>query len=206
MSATPLPTVLPLVEAFGQYRKRWVVGDVPEALQSGQAAALAAMAALLRYAPASFTRGHFDPGHFTGSALVVDDRDRVLLTLHRRLGRWLQLGGHADGDLDLARVALREAQEESGIASLKYAPGTDGIVDVDVHVIPASAKEQEHKHFDVRYVVKADAVQAEAIAASEESTDLRWFPIDEATTLVEESSLRRLFEKYRFARTRGWFR
>lgn len=197
-------TVLPLVEAFGRYRTRWVVGDVPESLQTGQASALASMAALMRHAPSSFTRGHFEPGHFTGSALVVDDRDRVLLTLHRRLGKWLQLGGHADGDLDLARVALREAQEESGVASLAYRPGQNAILDVDVHVIPGNAKEPEHRHFDVRYLVFADRAQAEAIQASEESTDLKWFTLDEALTTVEEPSLRRLFEKYRYARERRW--
>lgn len=204
MSGAPPVTVLPLVEAFGNYRTRWVVGDVPEGLQAGQAAALAAMAALMRHAPGSFTRSHFDPGHFTGSALVVDDRDRVLLTLHRRLGKWLQLGGHADGDLDLAKVALREAQEESGVPTLRYRPGDDAILDVDVHVIPATAKEPEHKHFDVRYVVFADRAQADSIQASEESTDLKWFALDEALATVAEPSLRRLFEKYRYAREHRW--
>lgn len=197
-------TVLPLVEAFGAYRTRWVIGDVPETLQSGQASALAAMAALLRHAPGSFTRGHFAPGHFTGSALIVDDSERVLLTLHRRLGKWLQLGGHADGDLDLARVALREAQEESGVQSLKFRGGKSSILDVDVHVIPANPKEPEHKHFDVRYLVQADRAQADAIQASEESTDLKWFSLDEATKLVEEPSLLRLFDKYRYAVSRHW--
>jgi 8-oxo-dGTP pyrophosphatase MutT (NUDIX family) len=196
-------TVLPLVEAFGRYRSRWLLGDVPAALQEGQASALAAMAALLRDAPHSFTRGHFEPGHFTGSALVVDDRNRVLLTLHRRLGKWLQLGGHADGDLDLARVALREAQEESGVESLRY-QGAPSILDVDVHPIPRNDQEPEHKHFDVRYVVLADRAQAEAIRASDESTDLKWFSFDEALAAVSEGSLRRLIEKYRYAASRGW--
>lgn len=198
--------VLQLVEAFGKYRTRWVVGDLPEPLREGQAQGLAAMAALLRYAPGSFTRSHFEPGHFTGSALIVDDRSRVLLTLHRKLGKWLQLGGHADGDLLLAQVALREAREESGVASLAYAAGGDGILDVDVHGIPANEKEPEHKHFDVRYLIFANRAQADAIQASDESSDLKWFTLEEAREVVNEPSLRRMFDKYEYGSRLGWFR
>jgi hypothetical protein len=73
-----------------------------------------------------------------------------------------------------------------------------------VHPIPGNDKEPEHKHFDVRYVVLADRAQAEAIQASDESTDLKWFSFDEALAAVSEGSLRRLIEKYRYAASRGW--
>src|SRR5690242_4623014 len=110
------------------------------------------------------------PGHITGSAWVLDaDRSRVLLTHHRKLGRWLQLGGHADGDPDLARVALREAGEESGLQDLLVEPE---IFDLDRHLIPARGEEPAHWHYDVRYVVRATG--SEAFAVGEESLDLAW--------------------------------
>ena len=86
----------------------------------------------LHSAPEVFERSH-PPGHFTGSAwLVSADGTRVLLMHHRKLDRWLQPGGHADGDTDLARVALREAQEETGVADLRV---EGDIFDIDRHRI-----------------------------------------------------------------------
>ena len=95
-------------------------------------------------------------GHFTGSAWVVSaDGRRTLLTHHRKLDRWLQPGGHADGDRDLARVALREAQEETGVHGLHLEDGA--IFDLDRHWIPERGAVPGHWHFDVRYVVQAGA-------------------------------------------------
>lgn len=117
---------------------------------------------------------HHPPGHFTGSAwLVSGDDQRVLLTHHRKLQRWLQLGGHADGDGDLARVAMREAEEESGLSGLQVEPE---IFDLDRHRIPARGPDPEHWHYDVRFVVRACA--GEEVTVGEESLDLAWRRID----------------------------
>lgn len=141
---------------------------------------------------AVFARSH-RVGHFTGSAwLVSADGERVLLTHHRKLGRWLQLGGHADGDSELARVALREAQEESGLPDLVVEPE---IFDLDAHAIPARGEEPAHLHYDVRYVVRATG--SEDFAVSEESLALAWKPVRElAEDPAADDSLRRMARKW----------
>ncbi|UUN29067.1 NUDIX hydrolase [Streptomyces sp. FIT100] len=125
-------------------------------------------------------------GHLTASALVVDpSRGRVLLTLHRKLGMWLQMGGHCEpGDATLADAALREAAEESGIAGLALLPG--GPVTLDRHAIPSPC----HWHLDVQYAALAPAGAVEAI--SEESLDLRWFAYDEVAAVADASVVRLL--------------
>ncbi|MEA5666754.1 NUDIX domain-containing protein [Stenotrophomonas sp. ATCM1_4] len=131
-------------------------------------------------------------GHFTGSAwLVSADGQRVLLTHHRKLARWLQLGGHADGDHDLAAVALREAQEESGLPGLSL--GSTGIYDLDRHWIPARGEVPGHWHYDVRYVVQAGA--DERFAVSEESLDLAWCTVHEVAG-QDDASLRRMAQRW----------
>jgi 8-oxo-dGTP pyrophosphatase MutT (NUDIX family) len=128
-------------------------------------------------------------GHLTASALVVDAGfERALLTHHRKLDRWLQLGGHCDGDANLAHVALREAIEESGIPDLAVLPVP---IDLDVHAIPARGAEPEHFHYDTRFLVLAPAGAVEVL--SEESHALRWIAPRELEALHVDESVRRLF-------------
>jgi 8-oxo-dGTP pyrophosphatase MutT (NUDIX family) len=132
-------------------------------------------------------------GHLTGSAwLVSADGARVLLTHHKKLGLWLQLGGHADGDADLARVALREAEEESGLTNLALEPG---IFDLDRHWIPERKGEPGHWHYDVRFVVRARG--PEEFVVSDESHALAWREIDEvAADESADASVRRMARKW----------
>lgn len=109
-------------------------------------------------------------GHFTGSAWLVNAAGtHLLMTHHRKLDRWLQLGGHADGDRDLAAVALKEAEEESGLADLVVEPR---IFDLDRHWIPERKDVPGHWHYDARYVVRATG--SEDFAISDESHALAW--------------------------------
>jgi hypothetical protein len=131
-------------------------------------------------------------GHVTGSAWVVDRRlDHTLLTHHRKLNKWLQLGGHADGDHDIVRVALTEAREESGIADIQLLHPE--IFDLDIHIIPARATEPEHLHYDVRYAVFAGS---SAQVVSEESHDLSWVPVAAITDFTTEESMLRMASKW----------
>ncbi|MEM9596268.1 MAG: NUDIX hydrolase [Acidobacteriota bacterium] len=130
-------------------------------------------------------------GHLTASALVVSaDLERVLLLHHRKLGRWLQPGGHCDGDANLAGVALRESIEETGIPDLRVDPR---VVDVDIHSIPARGDVPEHLHLDTRFRVYAPA-GAEPVR-NHESNDLRWFTVDEALAIGEDPSVDRLLHR-----------
>ncbi|MGB3748400.1 MAG: NUDIX hydrolase [Rhodanobacter sp.] len=171
-----------LIEALHRYRDQWH-GDADVAMQ---------FEVFARTQPDAFERGN-RAAHFTGSAwLVSADGGRVLLMHHRKLDRWLQPGGHADGDTDLARVALREAEEETGLAGL----GVDGdIFDIDRHRIPARGNEPEHWHYDVRHVVRAGA--DESFVVNAESHALAWRLVGEVVNdETLDASLRRMARKW----------
>jgi 8-oxo-dGTP pyrophosphatase MutT (NUDIX family) len=146
----------------------------------------------VRTRPECFERSLLE-GHITGSAWIVDDSGtRVLLTHHRKLDAWLQLGGHADGDPDVLAVALKEAEEESGLVG--FEPLVEGIFDLDIHRIPARKEVPEHWHYDVRYVLRPTG--STAYIVSEESHDLRWVPLDEVSSLTQDESMLRMVEKW----------
>ncbi len=130
-------------------------------------------------------------GHLTGSALIVDPKQSaVLLIHHKKLGRWLQPGGHVDGQGDLGAAALREAQEETGIEGLEL---IEPAIDLDIHAIPSRGPEPAHRHFDVRYLVLAppDAV----VSINDESLEARWVTTDDPDGLIASAELRRLVDR-----------
>lgn len=137
------------------------------------------------------------PGHVTAAAWILSpDQQRFLLVHHRKLGRWLQVGGHCDGQHEVHLAALREAYEETGIRDFALLATDQRLVplDVDVHQIPAIAEEPEHLHYDVRFLVCA---RTEEIAASEESHAVQWFRMQELETVCREWSVRRMGMKAR---------
>lgn len=131
-------------------------------------------------------------GHITSSSWLLNrDLTKVLLTHHRKLNKWLQPGGHCDGDSDVPASALREAIEESGIDNWEFL--SEEIFDLDVHVIPARKADPEHFHFDVRFVFRA--VCSEDYVVSEESHDLAWVKLDEIEKYTNEESILRMVKK-----------
>ena len=134
----------------------------------------------------------FAVGHLTGSAWIVDrDQKRTLLTHHFKLNKWLQLGGHADGELNALAVALREAREESGLTKLRVVDAA--IFDVDRHLIPARKTEPDHWHYDIRFMIEAD--QAEPLVVTDESHDLAWIEIARMADYNAEESMLRMARK-----------
>jgi len=137
--------------------------------------------------PGCFERSN--TGHVTGSAWVVNAAgNQALLTHHRKLKKWLQVGGHADGDNDIAHVALKEAQEETGILGLEFV--TPSIFDVSIHPIPSHCA----FHYDVRYLLRAPANASYVV--SEESLDLAWVASENITETAYLPSLARMNTKF----------
>lgn len=149
---------------------------------------------LLKTEPRCFYRDCF-PAHFTGSALVVSsDGSKTLLTHHRILNKWLQFGGHCDGEEDVLKAACREALEESGIKGLIVA--SQSPFDLDIHTIPRNQQKNEptHQHYDLRYVLIAP--EGSKPKVSDESHELRWFTPQEVLKLRIDDGMRRLVGKW----------
>lgn len=150
---------------------------------------------LLSYGAAPFARQAFVPGHITASCFVVDPvSKRLLLHHHRRLDRWLQMGGHVDPGERAREAALREGREESGLSDLEIFGGA--VLDLDVHPIPAANAEPDHAHYDVRYVARTMRPDSIKIAGAE-SKDLAWVDLDRAVTMMGEEGSRRVIMKIR---------
>ena len=130
-------------------------------------------------------------GHITGSAWLVNDAGtHVLLTHHKKLGAWFQLGGHSDGESNTLLAAHREAEEESGLPVRVL---DSRIFDLDVHEIPARKSDPAHFHYDVRFVF---AAEQEDFSVSAESLDLAWVEIEHLKTFTEETSMLRMAAKW----------
>lgn len=139
----------------------------------------------------AFSRDPHIGGHVTGSAFVLSpDGQSTLLTYHRKLNRWLQLGGHCDSMPDARATALREAQEESGIPGITLL--REAVFDIDIHEIPATAREPAHLHYDIRYLMQA---QTTAFTASDESHALAWVPLDQLDAYTQAPSVLRLRDR-----------
>lgn len=132
-------------------------------------------------------------GHVTGSGFVLSpDYEAVLMTHHKKLNKWLQLGGHADGESSIHEVALRECLEESGLKNLKFLHLSNeekipSIMDLDIHLIQGS-KEPDHWHFDVRYLLVSETMD---IKISDESMDLKWIPLKNLLSFNSERAIYR---------------
>ncbi len=132
-------------------------------------------------------------GHFTASAWILDPSNaRVLLVLHSKIGKWLQPGGHADGNQNLLEVAKKELTEETGITSAELLKTS--IFDLDIHSIPAHEGIPEHLHYDLRFIFRGNS-QA-AIQINHESKDFKWLPLEDISKLVNnDTSICRMVEK-----------
>lgn len=141
--------------------------------------------------PRAYHRDHL-PGHLTGSAWIIDkSKQYALLVHHAKLQRWLQPGGHADGDENIIAVARKEAEEETGLKNLIL---LNPLFDIDIHPIPERKDFPKHDHYDIRCLFMAD--KNETIEVSEESHAVEWIPL---TEVVKKSggndSIGRMVEK-----------
>lgn len=131
-------------------------------------------------------------GHFTASAFLLNkNKSHVLMMHHTKLDKWMQLGGHCDGDTDVHAVAIKEAQEESGIDQIKLL--SEAIFDIDIHLIPSNSKDEAHYHFDIRFILHA--YENDNFVQNRESKELRWIPVNAKETLSDSTSVNRMFQK-----------
>lgn len=146
----------------------------------------------MRKYPNCFERS-LEIGHMTASAWLLNRAGtHALLMHHRKLNIWLQPGGHCDGETDLLAVAIKEAQEESGIMQIE--PVMDGIFDIDVHAIPKHKDVPAHIHYDVRFLLQVRG--DDTLHQNGESNELKWFDADPTHWPTKERSVIRMFEKW----------
>lgn len=164
-----------------------VVAEVEVALGARQDAAASRFRAALARGPEVLSRKAL-PAHLTASAVLLSpDGASVLLLLHRKLGRWLQPGGHVEPeDLDLAAAGHRELVEETGVVDADRLGALP--VDLDAHLIPARAGEPEHWHLDVRYAYRA---RTWAVPGAPGEGPCRWFGLGELGSIDTDESVRR---------------
>jgi len=132
-------------------------------------------------------------GHITASSWLLNKNgSSALLMHHAKLNMWCQLGGHCDGDWDVLAVAIKEAQEESGINNI--VPVEVEIFDIDIHLIPGNNREKEHYHYDVRFLLQV--ASDEVVVQNRESKELRWIGRTTAALPTQERSVARMFDKW----------
>lgn len=147
---------------------------------------------LLEGYPNCFERDNM-PGHITGSALLVDEkRENILLNHHRKIGKWLQFGGHSDGEANPFNVALRETIEESGITKTSFIYPFSGIFDIDVQLIPKYKELQKHYHYDIRILLTTTQTD---FTVSNESKELKWIKIDNVKKYNSQKKFFRMINK-----------
>lgn len=136
-------------------------------------------------------------GHVTGSAWITSpDRTQVVLIHHRKLDRWFQPGGHADGNPDVAAVAMQEACEETGLTQLQFVhlpSEPPAIFDVDIHRIPERANEPAHWHYDIRFLIEANP--NEPFSQSGETKSIQWVDLENIIRFTDEESIQRMVNK-----------
>jgi len=154
----------------------------------------------------SFVEAHEDcfyrelwPMHVTGSTWVVNqNRDKVLMLHHRKLDQWFQPGGHADGDADILRVALKETTEETGIRAEEIKLVTMDVFDVDIHSIPTTGSDPAHEHIDIRFLVEIN--DSLPVPGNDESHEVLWIDLKEVCVYNNNRSTYRMIEKTRYMR------
>lgn len=173
-----------------------LIGDY-EARHPNERDTIDRVRALLEKRPRAFHRDCFEPGHITSSAWISSrESGAALFTHHVKLERWLQLGGHADGETDVLASSIREAEEESGLRGFSALPGEGGpmILDIDVHLIPARGAEPAHEHHDIRFLLEVSEQQPIERQVAE-SKEIRWFTLAKVAAEFDEQSVLRMARK-----------